>query len=158
MRFRNTFAVAALFLALVGYLYFVENPRQKQEAEQKKLVRFDPEHASEVTLTYPDRQIVLKKTAGGWHMQKPIDVDADQTAVSNLVHAVADAEVKRTLEGEPKSLDVYGLDKPDSIVAITLNDGTKLPPARPRPSASRPTCSSRARARSSSSRRSSRRA
>ena len=130
MRFRNTFAVAALFLALVGYLYFVENPRQKQEAEQKKLVRFDPEHASEVTLTYPDRQIVLKKTAGGWHMQKPIDVDADQTAVSNLVHAVADAEVKRTLEGEPKSLDVYGLDKPDSIVAITLNDGTKLPPVR----------------------------
>ena len=130
MKFRNTLAVAALFLALVGYLYFVEKPREHQAAEQKKLLRFNPDDVAEVTLTYPDRQMVLKKTAGGWHLQKPIEVEADQTAVSNLVRAVADAEVKRTLAGDAKSLDVYGLDKPESIVAVALKDGTKLPPVR----------------------------
>jgi Domain of unknown function (DUF4340) len=130
VRFRNTFVFAALFLGLAAYLYFVEAPHERRQAEEKKLLHFKPDDVSELTLTYPDREIVLKKTANGWHMMKPIDVDADQSSVSNLVHAVADAEVKRTLEGGGASLDVYGLDKPESIVAITMKDGTKLPPVR----------------------------
>jgi hypothetical protein len=130
MRFRNTLALAVLFLALGGYLYFIENPRHEQANEQKKLVRFKPDDASEITLTYSDKQIVLKKTGAGWRMQKPIEVDADQVAVSNLVRAVAEAEVKRTLEGGSKSLEVYGLDKPEAIVSIVLSDGTKLPSIR----------------------------
>ena len=130
MRFRNTLALAVLFLALGGYLYFIENPRHEEATEQKKLVRFKPEDASEITLTYSDKQIVLKKTGAGWQMQKPIDVDADQVAVSNLVRAVADAEVKRTLEGGSKSLEVYGLDKPEAIVSIVLSNGAKLPSIR----------------------------
>jgi hypothetical protein len=130
MKFRNTLALAVLFLALGGYLYFVENPRHEQAAEQKKLVRFKPDDASEITLTYPDKQIVLQKTGAGWRIAKPIDVDADQTAVSNLLRAAADAEVKRTLEGGSTSLDVYGLDKPEAIVSIKMVDGTKLPSIR----------------------------
>jgi hypothetical protein len=105
MRFRNTLALAVLFLALGGYLYFVENPRHEQAAEEKKLVSFKPDDASEVTLTYPDKQIILKKTGAGWRISKPIDVDADQTAVANLLRAAADAEVKRTLESGSTSLE-----------------------------------------------------
>jgi hypothetical protein len=130
MSFRNTFAIAALFLALGGYLYFVEVPRHKNETEAKKLLRFKPDDVSAVTLTYSDREIVLKKVGAGWHMEKPIDVDADQTAVSNLVHAVADADVKRTLDGEPKGLEVYGLDKPEAVVKLALADGKALPAIR----------------------------
>ncbi len=130
MRFRNTLALAVLFLALGGYLYFVENPRHEQAAEEKKLVSFKPDAVNEITLTYPDKQIVLKKTGAGWRISKPIDVDADQTAVSNLLRAAADAEVKRTLEGGNTSLEAYGLDKPDVIVSIAMADGTKLPSIR----------------------------
>jgi hypothetical protein len=130
MKFRNTLALAVLFLALGGYLYFVENPRHEQAAEEKKLVSFKPDDASEVTLTYPDKQIILKKTGAGWRISKPIDVDADQTAVSNLLRAAADAEVKRTLEGGNTSLETYGLDKPEVIVSIAMANGTKLPSIR----------------------------
>jgi hypothetical protein len=130
MKFRNTFAIAVLFLALAGYLYFVEKPRNQQEAEQKKLLRFKPDDVSEVTLTYPDKQIVVKKTGAGWRLLKPIEAGADQAAVQNLVRAVADADVKRTLEGDAKSLDVYGLDKPQSIVTLTLSNGKALPSIR----------------------------
>lgn len=130
MKFRNTLLIAAVFLALAGYLYFVEQPRHQEEAQAKKLLQFPPDAVSEVTLTYPDRQIVLKKTAAGWRLQKPLDVAADQSAVSNLVHAVADAEVKRTLAGEAEALDVYGLDKPDVIVSLSLADGKPLPAVR----------------------------
>ena len=130
MKFRNTLALAVLFLALGGYLYFVENPRHEQATEQKKLVSFKPDDVSEITLTYPDRQIVLKKTGAGWRIAKPIEVDADQTAVSNLLRAAADAEVKRTLEGGSASLEAYGLDKPEVIVSIARTDGSKLPSIR----------------------------
>lgn len=127
MRFRNTYIIAALFLAMVGYLYFVERPSHQEDAQAKKLLKLKPDEVTELTLTYPDKQIVLKKTAAGWHMQKPLDVDADQTAVSNMVSALADAELKRTLEGEPKSLDVYGLDKPEVIISIGLSNGKTMP-------------------------------
>jgi Domain of unknown function (DUF4340) len=130
MKFRNTLAIAALFLALAGYLYFVEKPRQHEEAEQKRLLRFKPDDVNQVTLTYPDKQIVVKKTGAGWRLQKPIEAGADQSAVQNLVHAVADAEVKRTLEGDAKALDIYGLDKPQSIVTLTLSNGQSLPSIR----------------------------
>lgn len=131
MSFRNTFAIAVLFLALAGYLYFVENPRHAKEAEQKKLLDFKPDDVTGVALTYPDKQIVVKKTGAGWHLEKPIDAAADQTAVQNLVRAVADVETKRTLSSEDaKSLDVYGLDKPDAIVTLTLSDGKPLPSIR----------------------------
>ncbi|HSD10858.1 MAG TPA: DUF4340 domain-containing protein [Candidatus Binatia bacterium] len=130
MKFRNTFAIAVLFLALAGYLYFVEKPRHEQEAEQKKLLRFQPDDVSQVTLTYPDKQIVVKKTGAGWQLHKPIDARADQTAVQNLVRAVGDAEVRRTLEADAKPLEVYGLDKPETIVTLTLSNGTALPSIR----------------------------
>jgi uncharacterized protein DUF4340 len=130
MKFRNTFAIAVLFIALAGYLYFVERPRQHEEAEQKKLLLFKPDDVSQVTLTYPDRQIVAKKTGAGWRLEKPIEVGADQTAVQNLVRAVADTEVKRTLESDAKTLDVYGLDKPQAIVTLTLANGKALPSIR----------------------------
>ena len=130
MKFRNTFALAALFVVLGGYLYFVENPRHEQEAQTKKLLQFKSDEVSAITLTYPDKQIVVKRTGAGWHMQKPIDVDADQTAIDNLIHAVSDAEVKRTIESDGTSLAVYGLDKPDTIISLTLSNGKALPAIR----------------------------
>ncbi len=130
MKFRNTLLIAVVFFGLAGYLYWVERPRHEQEAQAKKLLQFKRDEVSEVTLTYPDRQIVLKKTGAGWRMQKPLDVAADQTAVSSLVSAVADAEVKRTIESDAKSLDVYGLDKPEVIVSLSLIDGKALPAVR----------------------------
>lgn len=130
MKFRNTYAIAALFLAMVGYLYFVEAPQHEEGDQAKKLLRLKPDDVSVLTLTYPDRQIVLKKTAAGWQMQKPLEVEADQGAVSNMITALAEAELKRTLEGEPKSLDLYGLDKPEAIISIGLANGTTLPAVR----------------------------
>ena len=126
MRFRNTLLLAAIFLGFVAYLYFVERPSHEAAESEKKLVSFKADQASTITLTYPDRQIVIKKTAAGWQMQKPIDVAADQSAVDNLLHAVADAEVKRTID-KPQSLDSYGLDKPETVLSITMTDGKALP-------------------------------
>jgi uncharacterized protein DUF4340 len=129
MRFRNTLVLASIFLAFAAYLWFVERPSHEAEESAKKLLTFKTDQVSSVTLTYGDSQIVIQKTAAGWQMQKPIDVLADQSAVDNLLHAAADAEVKRTID-KPQPLETYGLDKPETVLTIALVDGKTLPSVR----------------------------
>lgn len=130
MKFRNTWVVAILFAAFAGYLYFVEQPRHEQAAEDKKLLAFRPDDAVGVTLTYPDRQIVLQKVEGTWKIVQPIEYEADETTVKNLLQAIPDAEVKRTLDKDLAAVEEYGLDKPVAIVTVALKDGKTLPAIR----------------------------
>ena len=130
MKFRNTYIIAALFLAMIAYLAFVEAPRHDEDTQSKKLLQLKPEDVTELTLTYPDKQIALKKTAAGWHMQKPLDVAADPSAVTNMISALSDTELRRTLDGESKSLETYGLDKPETVITIGLSNGKTLPGVR----------------------------
>ncbi len=130
MKFRNTWVVAILFAAFAGYLYFVERPRHEQAAADRKLLAFQPDDAAGVTLTYPDRQIVLQKVDGAWKIVQPIQYEADETTVKNLLQAIPDAEVKRTLDEDLASVEEYGLDKPVAIVTVALKDGKTLPAIR----------------------------
>ena len=132
MRFRNTLVLLVLFLGLGSYLYFVESEKIREEAAGQKLVALDTEHVSGLTLEYPgdDRTIELRKTAAGWRLRKPIEAAADESTVSNLLRAVADAELKRTLEGEIDSLGPYGLEPPEAVVRIELDDGSTRPAIR----------------------------
>lgn len=128
MNFRNTAAIAVLFVALGGYLYFFESEKMRQEGAGETLFpEVEAAEVSGVTLTYPDTEIVLAKTAAGWRIQKPIEAAADQTTVENLVQALADAEVKRTLEEKPESLAPFGLDKPQAVVALRMQDDSRIP-------------------------------
>jgi uncharacterized protein DUF4340 len=128
MNLRNSLVMLAILLALGGYVYFVEVPRDKKAAEEKKLLNFDKEAVTELTLTYPDRVLTLKKTdAGKWRITQPVEADADETTVKNLLNAVADAEVKRTLDEVPQDLAVYGLATPVVKAKLVLKNGKSLP-------------------------------
>lgn len=130
MSFRNTAALLFLFLALGAYLWFVESEKMREEAKEKELFPgLELEDVSGVTLEYPDRSIVLRKTGAGWRIQEPKDLRADQTAVENLVRAVVDLEVTRTLE-DPASPETYGLAEPKVVVVLERRDASA--PARVR--------------------------
>ncbi|MGH7821793.1 MAG: DUF4340 domain-containing protein [Candidatus Binatia bacterium] len=132
MRFRNTVAIAVLFLALGAYLYFVESEKIREEGKKDRLVTLEADDVAGVVLEYPKTQqkIALRKTAAGWRLQEPLEADGDETAVDNLVRAIADAELKRTLEGEIGAPETYGLATPEAVVHVELDDGGKLPPIR----------------------------
>jgi hypothetical protein len=132
MRFRNTVAIAILFVALGAYLWFVERGKMAAESQKKTLLAaIDKDKVTRVTLEYPERRIVVQKTGSGWRLQEPLDAEADRTAVENLVRAVVEAEVKRTLEGSDLgSPETYGLDKPKVVVTLGLADGSTAPAIR----------------------------
>jgi len=128
MSLRKALVMVAVLFALGAYLYFVEFAREKAESEKKKLLTFDAGAVSEIALTYPDRAVHLKKDAAGkWQITQPVAVEADDTTVHNLLNAIADAEIKRTLDEAPQDLSLYGLNAPVVKFQVTLGDGKALP-------------------------------
>ena len=120
--------MAVVLVALGAYVYLVELPRDEETAAKKKLFTFAKDAVSEVQLTYPERSIHLKKdTTGKWRVLKPIDTEADETTVTNLVNAIADAEISRTLDEPVQDPALYGLNAPVVKLQVTLNDGKSLP-------------------------------
>jgi hypothetical protein len=123
MRFRTTLILAVICAALGAYLYFVERGRVAEEEKKKKLVELEEEDVRKVSLTYADRKIVVEKTDGQWKVTEPIQDDADETTVKNLINAIADCEVKRTLDDVPEDLTPFGLKEPFVTVEVSLKDG-----------------------------------
>lgn len=124
----KTLLMVAILLALGGYVYFVELPRDKEQAAQKKLFAFDKNAVTEVQLTYPDRSLHLKKDdTGKWRITQPVETEADESTVTNLVNAIADAEVGRILEDPAPDLALYGLNAPLVKLQVTLHGGKTLP-------------------------------
>src|SRR3989304_1101196 len=109
MRFRSTLMLLLLAVGIGAYVYFVEFPKATEETKKKTLFEFKADDVTDVTLTYPDRTIVLHQGAAGWRLIKPIDAAADDTAVKNLVNAIAECEVKKEIENPQSDLSVYGL-------------------------------------------------
>ncbi len=128
MKFRNTLALAIVFLVLGAYVYFVELERARKEAQKDLLVAFDKDKVEEVILTYPDREIHLNKDiAGKWTITKPINTEADDTTVENLVNAIAECEVEKVFDEVPEDLAPYGLDTPNATVKVKLKEGQEVP-------------------------------
>jgi len=122
MRFRTTLILLLVAVGLGAYVYFVEVPKATEQAQKKTLLEFKGDDATAVTLTYPDRTIELVKTDGTWRLLKPLDTAADQTAVRNLVNAIADCEVKKDIDKPESNLAAYGLDKPMVTITVRLKD------------------------------------
>jgi hypothetical protein len=122
MRFRSTIVLILLLIGLGAYVYWVEYPKAQEEAKKKTLFSFKPDDVTEVSLVYPDREIVLKKTGEEWRLTKPMDVAADPTAAKNLVNAIAECEVKKELTEASSDLSQYGIDKPFVTVTVKLKD------------------------------------
>jgi hypothetical protein len=128
MSLRKTLMMIAVLLALGAYVYFVEFAQEKEEAEKKKLLTFDTGRVTEISLTYPDRMIHLKKDAAGkWQITQPIEVEADDATVNNLLNAIANAEITRTLDETPQDVSLYGLNAPAVKFQLTLKDSKPLP-------------------------------
>ena len=122
MRVRTTIGLLVLLLGLIGYVCWVEVPKAQQEAKKKTLFEFKADDATDVSLAYDDREIVLKKSGTDWRITKPIDAAADNSSVNNLVTAIADCEVKKELTDASSDLSQYGLDKPFVTIHVKLKD------------------------------------
>ena len=127
MSARRTLLMLAVLLGLGAYIYFIDLDRQRTAADAKTLLQFDSDAVTQVALVYPERELHLAKDDDGWNITAPLEARADTSAVDNLVNAVNQAEVSRTLDDPQPDLALYGLDSPVATVRLTLEDGSQLP-------------------------------
>ena len=127
MTSRRTLLMLAVLLGLGGYIYFIDLDKQRADEDAKTLLQFDPQAVTQVALVYPDRELHLARDDGGWKITEPVEARADTTTVDNLVNAVDQAEVSRTLDDLQPDMALYGLNRPAVTVRLTLEDGTQLP-------------------------------
>src|SRR5579864_3045873 len=109
MSFRNTIVALVLFAIIGGYAYLSYRGNATEQT-QRVFPSLDQKDISGIDLKYPDREIELAKVKSKgdkWFLTKPIAAEADQTAADNLAHAIAQCELKKTVEEKPASLDPF---------------------------------------------------
>ena len=122
MRLRNTILLGIICAALGAYVYFIEFEKAAEEAKKKTVLEVAPADITEVTLVYPDRELAAVKSGETWTLTKPVNAAADQTSVNNLVRAIAECELKKTLDDAPADLAPFGLDRPQITVKVKAKD------------------------------------
>jgi hypothetical protein len=129
VRLRTTLVLLLIAAGLGAYAYFVELPARQEAAEPQHLLDFDRDAVTTLTLAYPDHEIRLTRDGGApWRIAAPLDVAADQTAVTHLLNAIADAELTRTIEDAGGNDAEYGFDSPTVTITIGLAEGAPPPP------------------------------
>lgn len=129
MRFRSTLLLALILAALGAYLYFVEREDVAEEEKKQTLLVLDADQVTGVRLTYGDRELVLAKQDGRWRLTAPVDAAADAIVVANLLRAITDAEVQKTIDDPPENLVPFGLAPPFVTITLTAS-GAEVPPIK----------------------------
>ena len=125
---RRILILLVLVAALGTYLYVYELPEAAREGKKAKLLGVDKDAVTGMVLTYPDRELELRKDDQGWRLVRPAEAPADDTVVKGVLSTLTDAEVQKTLDQLPPNLAAFGLDKPTVTVKLTLKDGSQPPP------------------------------
>lgn len=117
MKFRGTASMAAVFLGLVLYYFFVDLPaeqKEKNEQEQaEKLLPLEAEKVVEFSLIGKGEPIALKREAlHNWKLTLPFSASGDSTEAEAFISEVAGLKKTRTVEEYPKDLSIYGLSSP----------------------------------------------
>ena len=117
MKFRGTALMAAVFLGLVLYYFFVDLPaEQKEKTEQEqaeKLIPLEAKKVVEFSLTRKGEHIALKREAlHNWKLTLPFFASGDSTEAEAFISEIAGLKKTRTVEENPKDLSIYGLSSP----------------------------------------------
>ena len=117
MKFRGTALMAAVFLGLALYYFFVDLPaeqKEKNEQEQaEKIIPLEAEKIVEFSLTGKGEHIALKREAlHNWKLTLPFPASGDSTEAEAFISEIASLKKTRTVEEYPKDLSIYGLSSP----------------------------------------------
>ncbi len=122
----STLILVVVLGGLGGYIYFVDNKRPAGGIDggpaKAKVFGVEADKIDEVRLTFNGESSLLRKADGSWKMIEPVAADADATEASGLATSLAQLEINRPLDDNPKDLAAYGLAKPP--IELTFKAGT----------------------------------
>ncbi len=90
-----------------------------------KLASFKPDDAVRLEMTQGDKEIVLVKKEGRWHLEKPLATDADGAKVTELLTGLAKLEAKGDDVIDKGDAKEYGLETPPATLTLSLEEPIK---------------------------------
>jgi len=128
MRYRSTLVMAVILAGLGLYLYIIELPQKeshdRQDAVDKKVLVFEQQALSGLSIKTDRHELIFARTPEkGWVLTAPLNTEADQREVQNLIRALITGTVARVIEDHPASLTTFGLDNP--VTTITVKAGAE---------------------------------
>jgi hypothetical protein len=125
--------ILVLFIVAVGlglYLWLVEMPTEQKRVETtsaaKKLVNFQEEDVQALTIISSQGEVeIIREKDGRWIINKPKTMEAETTAVEELLRTLLLAKVTRVVDESGTDLQSYGLAKPSLTVSFRLASGTQ---------------------------------
>ncbi len=124
-KFKITWILAAVFLALIVCVYFFEIEGGKKRAaikeREEKVLLFEKEKVREVALQIPNGLFKAKRMGENeWAIEEPLKVKGDKWAWNQIIDTVSDLKFKRVIEESASDLSVYGLKEPKIKVEFQL--------------------------------------
>lgn len=127
MRFKGTWVLLLLFVALGGWVYFTDirgrEEREKAEAAEGLALPVEADDIEQVSLIYPDRTLAARRGDSGWEFVTPMGLEADQDGWDRVAANVGRVERGTPVAEDASDLSIYGLAAPDVVVQVHLADG-----------------------------------
>ena len=119
-----TLLLVVTLSGLVGYLYFVEFPRERaktqKETEDKQLLPFERQAITGLTVrSFGDEVVLAAAENGSWKITSPLQAEADSREVDAILRALAIGKVSRVIEERATPLEPFGLEKPTVVLTVT---------------------------------------
>jgi hypothetical protein len=90
-----------------------------------QVARFKPADARRLELTHDGQEIVFIKDKERWKLDKPLQADADREKVNDLLFKLSSLEARDKDILDNADLKTYGLDKPATVVKVTVEEEAK---------------------------------
>ncbi len=93
------------------------------DLRDKKLTDFSSEKVETVDLNTSTLHLEFRREGGAWKMKKPVESPASDSDVTSLLSSLEVLRASEFVDQPGPDLSVYGLDKPDAVVELTLEKG-----------------------------------
>lgn len=90
-----------------------------------RIARFNSSDARRVEILHSGEDIVLEKDKDNWKILKPLDAEADNSKVSELLAKLSDLQARDKDVIDKDDPKKYGFDKPEAVVKIAIEEDVK---------------------------------
>jgi hypothetical protein len=128
MRFKGTLVLFVICLGVGAFVYFYEIKGGEQRAKAKEaenvVWKFPVEDVQQLDLTTAGQRITgVRAGERQWQITAPRTLDADADEWNRLASSAADISREDVVEENAASLAPFGLDPPQTALAIKTKDG-----------------------------------
>ena len=117
-------AFAAVLLAVAVYFLEIRGAEERAEVERiaNRLLSFESESVTGLNIKTADTSISLQRIDSTWHITEPFNLEANESAVDNIVNRLQTTDYDRLIDETPDDLGRFGLADPEVEVTIELDD------------------------------------